>query len=254
MQRTFGPRWQEWAASPLWNRAMVLKRIEGQLAFDFASRAQLHSLRVSVDRPVALLSAMQHFGVPTRLLDWTNSAYVAVYFALEQHLHAPSAAVWALDLTALHDAATYSVLPIEHLPDGTIVRPPVRFIDFSLDSEFRRYVLPDLEEYHRSMLFGEPALEIVVPLIPRAQNKRLAAQQGLFLCPSQVGIGFMEQVTLLMNGVPDDWIVKIVIPRVLRDEVLKRLFQMNIHPLSLFPGADGLGRFCTQKAALWGLD
>jgi hypothetical protein len=92
-------------------------------------------------------------------------------------------AVWAINLTALHHMATLSVLPIEQLPDGTKNSAHLCVIDFSRDKEFRKYALPDLEEYHRSMLFGEPALDIVVPLTPRAQNRRLAAQEGLFLCP-----------------------------------------------------------------------
>jgi hypothetical protein len=89
------------------------------------------------------------------------------------------------------------------------------------------------------------------PIIPGAQNERLSAQQSLCLCPSQVGTGFMEQVQILMSRVRHEWIAKVLIPRTWREDALRRLFQMNVHPLSLFPGADGLGQFCAQKAELW---
>lgn len=252
LRRTYRHKCADWAHSWFWNSAMVLKRIEGQLAFDFASRAKLHGLDLSVEHPVDLLSAMQHFRVPTRLLDWTYSAYVALYFALEHP--SESAAVWAINITALHTKATRKVLPVKRLPNGTRLRPPVRFMDFSRDDNFTNYVLPDLDEYHRTELLGEPALKIVVPIIPGAQNERLSAQQGLFLCASQIGTGFMEQAEELMDGISQDWIVKIVIPRTMREEALSRLFEMNVHPLSLFPGADGLGRFCALKAQLYGWD
>jgi hypothetical protein len=250
--RAFKESWPRWAEAYFWNDVMVMKRMEGQLAFDFASKAKLHGIDVSMDKPVTLLSAMRHFGVPTRLLDWTYSPFVALYFALEDELLKEDAAVWAIDVGALHRAATLTILPVKRLKGGQKVVPPVRRADFSSDEIFLKYVCPDFEFYHRSDLLGEPAIQNVVPILPGTQNERLSAQQGLLLCPSQVGPTLMQQLEVLMSGVADQWIAKIVVPRAKRIEILRRLFHMNVHPLSLFPGPDGLGRFCKLKAELFG--
>jgi hypothetical protein len=62
----------------------------------------------------------------------------------------------------------------------------------------------------------------------------------------------MEQLQELMRDVKSEWVLKIVIPRTMRIEILRKLFQMNVSPLSLFPGADGLGKFCSLNAELFG--
>lgn len=59
----------------------------------FASPGEQHALRDDV----GALMVLRHYGVPTRLLDWSNSPYVAAYFAVEEGNDAEDGQIWSFD-------------------------------------------------------------------------------------------------------------------------------------------------------------
>lgn len=173
------------------------------------------------------LALLQHHGAPTRLLDWTKSQYVALFFALhELREEGGNCALWAIDLQWCKNQAMRVIQRIE--PGRT--RPiPALDPDESLG----------MPETFRAVFFTEPPLQFVAPLQPFRMNERLTIQQGLFLCPGDLRMSFESNLLAFLKDDFANHVHKIVIPNQLREEVLAMLNKMNINRASLFPGIDG---------------
>ena len=173
------------------------------------------------------LALLQHHGAPTRLLDWTKSPYVALFFALDERREAGgSCALWAIDLRwcksqaiqAIQQNAPGRIAPID--PDESLGKP----------------------ETFNAAFFTEPPVQFVAPLQPFRMNERLTIQQGLFLCPGDLRAGFESNLLAFQLNDFADHVHKIVIPNHLREDILAMLHRMNINRASLFPGIDGFAQ------------
>ena len=63
-------------------------------------------------------------------------------------------------------------------------------------------------------------------------------------------MSFQESLEFMMTD-RRDWLRLIYVDRACRAEILRQLFQMNIHEFSLFPDIQGLGRYARLKAELF---
>jgi hypothetical protein len=87
----------DWKLTPKIYRPEFDGADENEIRHEFQSRAlQLIQGRLPADK-WEWYFLMQHYGVPTRLLDWTENALIALYFAVENHPATYDAAVWVLD-------------------------------------------------------------------------------------------------------------------------------------------------------------
>ncbi len=114
---------------------------------------------------LAWLALMQHYGVPTRLLDFTDSPFVALYFALESYRASSKAdiAVFALDYRAVTAASVAEL----RRSDRTFAYSDDQIYD-SQDDIFENYIDPR-------------AYDIAWITEPHEHNQRLDRQGGCFL-------------------------------------------------------------------------
>jgi hypothetical protein len=162
---------------------------------------------------------MQHHGAPTRLIDFTASPYVALYFTADT--------AWDRDgcMYILHRG------PIEAYAKSSDA--PVNNIDF--------------DKYLQS----ESSKEAMRVYIPYRQTERLAAQQGLFIYTDNVMTdleSLLERIFDKMRSANEDAVLynKVIIPASIKKECMIRLRAMNISAQTLFPGIDGLGRYISD--------
>jgi hypothetical protein len=220
----------EWALQSSLERLGIKLAVEAERYVLTTFQRRVHhyiSAPPAQDDYLEWLALLQHHGAPTRLLDWTKSPYVALFFALDERREAGGfCALWAIDLRWCKNQAIQVIqgnplgqtLAIE--PDESLGKPgtfPAAF-------------------------FTEPPLKFVTPLQPFRMNERLTIQQGLFLCPGDLRAGF--ESNLLAFQMPDfaDHVQKLVIPIDLREKILAMLNKMNINRASLFPGIDGFAQ------------
>jgi FRG domain-containing protein len=179
---------------------------------------------------------MQHYGAPTRLLDWTASPFVAAYFAVAQSAAAATrtdeaGVVWMVQagrLVQLTGAAGLSSLPDNLFDQRKVLSDPK--------------ASPGLTFLQRSRL-----------------TDRMIAQQTYFSISSSpltdhdelIRQAMAPELARLSPGTQADvTVLKLLIPADLKMEFLRRLRAMNITSSALFPGIDGLGRSLGELARL----
>jgi hypothetical protein len=164
------------------------------------------------------LFLMQHHGMPTRLLDWSESPLVALYFALRSDKDTDSA-LWVLLPTELNARSNYQ-------PDYELEIPP--FTD-----EF-------LINYKPSTIASErrSKLNPMAALAPR-NSSRMLSQQGTFTINHREPTP-IEDVG--QDGAERDYVWRYTLPRDSKQHLRNQLRFLSVNEFQLFPELSSLAR------------
>ncbi|MBV9081690.1 MAG: FRG domain-containing protein [Acidobacteriaceae bacterium] len=225
-------------ANAAWTLTSTLERLlGGSWSRDGAHRFEQYSLgqfksklhlynrdNHSPRTTLAWLSAMQHYGVPTRLLDFTESPYVALYFALESYSNhsTDDFAVYALDYRKLMDRSTKYL----ESQDATFSETSVSLYE-KRDELFEKIV----SRFNYQIAWVTEPIEM---------NARLDRQAGSFLLSANHNLRIEQVLELpIYEGVS---VCKYRIANALYTGLFSLLKKMNITSKSLYGDLDGLGR------------
>jgi hypothetical protein len=221
-----------------WQLETTLQRTSGKkFQRDFTEKAERYALDNFSARfhlydrennePHSLLewlSLMQHYGVPTRLLDFTSSPYAALYFGIEGYdfQRQPGFALYCIDYTGLMNRS------IE-----LIKRQDSRFTETreSIQGKSDKVFDDFIDPFNRNILWVTE---------PDRLNARIDRQAGCFLVSGNKGMGIEELIE--SDSYSDVDCRKIVLSASIAQNVFALLRKMNISGKSIYGDLGGLAR------------
>jgi hypothetical protein len=193
------------------------RAIENILLSKFQCLAALHLNNLPTPADITgWLSLMQHYGGPTRLMDWTECPFVGMYFAARKEMRNPCA-LWAVDLHWLEEKA----------------------------EKVLGHLLPTRGQArlaYLNALLAESETPLVVRIDPHHRNERVAVQKGFFLWKTFDKTPLFDHMLMDMMLNPEivtsPVIRKLLVGPNLRERFLGELRRKGIREEELFPGKD----------------
>ena len=252
----------------MWRAFIEVNGIEQSVLYDFKRMA--HHF-ISQDIPddediIEWLSLIQHYHGQTRLLDFTYSFFVALYFAIVDNLKDRChAAVYILNPFVVNQLGKL-IKDVD--TNSKIVKnkniPRNEYWSYHLAEIVAAYFL-DKREIIKLNPYG------VIIVEPYRKNKRILMQNGCFLFPLNTGVPLVRNLEKMFDNfvikennyeslaairnikefkiaeLIDHALLKLIIPEYLKNDIYYYLMLMNINDNTLFPDLNGALKGISRK-------
>lgn len=216
---------------------------ERHILRNFKKYAPVNTLTGNYDTLWNWIALGQHYGLPTRLLDWSFSPYIAMHFMTDfDKGFDKDGAIWMVDFIEMRKTLP-DVLATKIMPKGILTLTPTEL------AEEVGHTIEKIEEftnkYGNFMMFMEP------PSI----DDRIVSQFALssfMLDPDSDKNAYLETHPSLYK--------KIIVSSSLKWEIRDKLDQANISERIIYPGLEGLSKWLKRwyyeknESKKWKLD
>ncbi len=210
--------------SRLYRHGGDFNKLEKHLLRNFKKYA--HRDVVEKDSIWNWLSVAQHYGLPTRLMDWTYSPFIAMHFATANlDKFDTDGVIWALNYVHTHNLLPTKLRKKLDEEGANVFTVEMLFESIKSISE-----LEQLSKKPFVMFFEPPSID-----------DRIVNQFAFFSVSSHSNV----VLNTWLEEKQDIW-RRIIIPAKLKWEIRDKLDQANITERVLFPGLDGLSKWLAR--------
>ncbi|OGV50831.1 MAG: hypothetical protein A2017_01110 [Lentisphaerae bacterium GWF2_44_16] len=205
---------------------------------------------------VEWLALLQHHGGPTRLIDVTESIFIATYFAIMSSQKEDSdACVWGISEDRINNLFEDEY---KERQKNSFPVPPDLYTIIQ-----REALQENINGIQNGIGSSKTSVNIAI-ISPQRVNERMVAQKAKFIAPFELRNPFIRNFSACMmaytkDDIKADWCefqdlsnrmnpsipwsaIRFRIPKDIFPSMLKLLDKMNINEATLFPGLDGFAR------------